>query len=64
MFRRLIFDHWVAIFPLVAFVTAFVVYVSISYKALKMRRSQIEHFAQLPFNDQQPVASHDNAPQA
>ena len=52
MFRRLIFDHWVAIFPIAAFVTAFVVYVMFSYKALRMKRPQLDKFAQLPFNDQ------------
>ncbi len=57
MFRRLIFDHWVMIFPLAAFATAFAVYVTVGYKALRMRRGQVEKFAQLPFNDQ-PTPSH------
>ncbi|PTY07319.1 hypothetical protein DB347_08430 [Opitutaceae bacterium EW11] len=60
MFRRVILDYWFAIFPLVAFLTALVVYVSITYKALRMRPSQIDHLAQLPFNDQTP-ASHEHA---
>lgn len=60
MFRRVILDHWVAIFPLVAFITAAVVYVVISYKALRMRRPELDRFAQLPFNDQ-PPSSYDHA---
>lgn len=60
MFRRIILDNWVAIFPLVSFITAAAVYVTITYKALRMRRGQIDRFAQLPFNDQ-PEAPHDNA---
>lgn len=58
MFRRVLLDHWMAIFPLVAFITAAAVYVIMAYKALRMRRSQLDHFARLPFTD--PTAtSHD-----
>ena len=60
MFRRILLDHWMALFPLVAFVTAASVYVSITYRALRMRSSQVERFANLPFNDQ-PDARHEHA---
>ena len=58
MFRRVLLDNWMAIFPLVAFLTAAAVYAIITYKALRMRSTQIDRFAQLPFNDQ-PATSHD-----
>lgn len=44
-----------AIFPLVAFVTAGTVCAFIAYKALRMGQTQIDHFAALPFNDQPPI---------
>ncbi len=63
MFHRLIFDDWVVVFPLVAFITATAVYVSLTWSAVRMRRGQIDHFANLPFNDQpvRPAAHHDAA---
>jgi hypothetical protein len=50
MFRRLIFEDWVMIFPLVAFITASTIYVTITWRALRMKRPQIDRMAQLPFN--------------
>ncbi len=52
MFKRLLFDDWVMIFPLVAFITATSVYVVLTWRALRMRRSQIDHFANLPFENE------------
>lgn len=56
MFRRILLENWVMIFPLVAFITAACVYVTFTWRALRMRRPQIDHFANLPFSD-----SHDDA---
>jgi hypothetical protein len=56
MFRRLLLENWMLIFTLVAFVTALSVYLTIFYRALRMRRSQVEHLAHLPFEDE-PSAS-------
>lgn len=58
MFRRVLLDNWMAIFPLVAFLTAATVYVIIAYKTFRMQGAQANRFAQLPFNDQ-PATSHD-----
>ena len=52
MFRRLFLEDWMSVFTLVAFVTALSVYVTITYRALRMRRPQIERFASLPFQDE------------
>lgn len=60
MFRRLLFDHWVSLFPLIAFITAASVYVTITWRALRMRRTEVEKFARLPLEDTaQPVADHE-----
>lgn len=57
MFRRILFDHWVSIFPLVSFVVTAIVYFAISRQALRMTPEQTERFARLPFEDQDHDAS-------
>lgn len=60
MFRRLLIEDWTVIFTLVAFVTALSVYVTIFYRAVRMRRGQIDRLAQLPFADESsPAARHE-----
>jgi len=63
MFRRLIFDDWVVIFPLVAFITAASVYACLTWRALRMRPAQISRFSHLPFNDETSrlATRHDDA---
>jgi hypothetical protein len=63
MFHRLLFDDWVVIFPLVAFITAVSVYVTLTWRALKMRPAQLNHFENLPFNDEpiRPASEHDDS---
>jgi hypothetical protein len=60
MFKRIIFDDWVMVFPLVAFVTAACIFGCFVYRALRMRRSQADHFAQLPFQNES-ASRHDHA---
>lgn len=55
MFRRIILDHWMAIFPLVSFITAASVYATMFYLTVRWKRGQVERFADLPFNDEQQV---------
>lgn len=52
MFRRLLFENWVSLFSLIAFITAASVYVTIFYRAIRMKRGQIERFSQLPFENE------------
>ena len=59
MFQRLLFDDWVMIFPLVAFITAVAVFGMIVWRALRMRRSQIDHFANLPFANETSASLHE-----
>ncbi len=49
MFRRLLFEDWVSLFPLIALIIAGTVYVAFFYRALRMKPKQIDRFAQLPF---------------
>ena len=56
MFRRLVFEDSAALFTIAAFVTAFSIFVTIAWRALRMKRSHIEHFANLPFSTSTPSA--------
>jgi hypothetical protein len=49
MFRRLFFEDWVSLFPLIALITAGSVYATIFYRAIRMKRPQIDRMASLPF---------------
>ena len=64
MFRRLIFEDSTALFTLVAFITAVSIFVSITWRALRMKRSQLAHSERLPFSTPTPAARHDSDPAA
>lgn len=51
MFRRLVLDHWMTVFTLTAFTTALSVYLSIAWRALRMKPLERERFARLPLQD-------------
>ena len=59
MFRRLLLEDWMSVFTIIAFVTALSVYVTIFYRALRMRRAQVQRFAQLPFEETSVPPSHE-----
>jgi hypothetical protein len=56
MFRRLVFENTAALFTIVAFITASSIYVTIAWRALRMKRPQVERFENLPFADETPSA--------
>jgi hypothetical protein len=60
MFQRLILDDSAGWFTLVAFLTAASIYVTISWRALRMKRPQLERFENLPFAIATPPAHHDS----
>lgn len=59
MFRRLAFENAAALFTVAAFITALSIYLTITWRALRMKRSQVERFENLPFATATPPASHD-----
>jgi hypothetical protein len=59
MFRRLIFEDSAALFTLVAFITAVSIFVSITWRALRMKRPQLDYSEQLPFSTPTPAARYD-----
>ncbi len=59
MFRRLVFENSAALFTLVAFITAASIYVTFAWRALRMKRSQVTRFENLPFETATPAARHE-----
>lgn len=59
MFRRLVFENTAAIFTIVAFITAASIYVTFAWRALRMKRSQVVRFENLPFDTPTPPARHE-----
>lgn len=59
MFKRLILDDSAALFTLIAFITAASIYVTISWRAFRMKRPQLARFENLPFTTATPAARHD-----
>lgn len=57
MFRRLLFEDWVSLFPLIALITAGSVYATIFYRAIRMKRAQIDRFARLPLETETSVTT-------
>jgi hypothetical protein len=61
MFRRLVFEDSAALFTVAAFITAFCFFVTIAWRALRMKRPQLERFENLPFATPTPSAHDDDA---
>jgi hypothetical protein len=51
MFRRLILENWMTVFTITAFVTALTVYVSCTWRALRMKPIQRDRFARMPLDE-------------
>jgi len=48
MFRRILIEDWTTIFTLVAFVTVASIYLTMLYRTLRLRRSQVEELSHMP----------------
>ena len=57
MFRRLVFENTAALFTVAAFITAATIYVTIAWRALRMKRPQTDRFANLPFECETAAAA-------
>lgn len=56
MFRRLVFEDSAAWFTIAAFITALSIFVTIAWRAIRMKRPQVERFENLPFEIPTPSA--------
>ena len=57
MFKRLLFENWVCVFPVIAFITAGSIYATIFYRAIRMKTAQIDRFSRLPFEPESTVSA-------
>jgi len=48
MFRRIIYEDWQLIFPVVAFAVASCIYLAAAWRAARMKPAESEQLARLP----------------
>jgi hypothetical protein len=58
MFTRLIYQDSAALFTIAAFSVAASIFIAVSWRALRMGRTQIERMENLPFATETPPATH------
>ncbi|MFT4900896.1 MAG: cbb3-type cytochrome oxidase subunit 3 [Lentimonas sp.] len=57
MFKRIIYDDWTSIIPILSFWLTFGVFIAITVRALLLKRSTVDRAAQRPLeDDEQPLS--------
>jgi hypothetical protein len=51
MFKRIIYDDWTSIIPLISFWLTFGVFLAITVRALFLKKSTVSHMENLPLED-------------
>jgi membrane protease YdiL (CAAX protease family) len=51
MFRRIIYEDWQLIFPVVALAVASLIYAAAAWRASRMKPIEVERLARLPFEN-------------
>ena len=51
MFKRIIYDDWTSIIPLISFWLTFGVFLAIIVRALCMKKSKLHHMESLPLEE-------------
>jgi hypothetical protein len=64
MFQRLILHGSAALFTIAAFSFAFFIFIGVAWRALRMRRPDLDHFANLPFETATPASRHEPKPES
>lgn len=52
MFRRIIYEDWQLIFPIVALAVASLVYLAAGWRATRMKPAESDRLANLPFENE------------
>jgi hypothetical protein len=52
MFRRIIYEDWQLIFPVVALAVASLVFLAAAWRASRMKPAQSERLARIPFESE------------
>ncbi|GEM_PF-2540946 len=61
MFSRIVYEDSSAFFTVVAFAFAASIFITISWRAIRMRRPQVEHLENLPFLTPTPACVRDES---
>jgi len=59
MFQRLILQDSAAVYTIAAFSVAASIFVAVAWRALRMRRSQVDRLCRLPFETATPASQHE-----
>lgn len=62
MFKRISYEEWQALAPVIAFLLTFAVFLFQVIRALCIKKDQSERLARLPLDDQLGTTSDDTAP--
>lgn len=57
MFKRIIYDEWTGIVPIISFWLTFGVFIAICIRALMLKKSNVEEMKQLPLEEDQKSAT-------
>jgi hypothetical protein len=52
MFKRIIYDDWASLVPLISFWFTFGVFLAITVRALLLKKDKVHHMASLPLEDE------------
>jgi len=52
MFKRIIYDEWTTIVPIISFVFTFGVFLAICLRAFFMKKDKVQHMKDLPLEDE------------
>ncbi|WOO40214.1 hypothetical protein [Rubellicoccus peritrichatus] len=55
MFKRIIYDNWTNIVPILSFCLTFAVFLGITARALFFKKDFIKHMGHLPLEDDAPT---------
>ncbi len=56
MFKRIIYDDWTNIVPMISFCLTFGVFLVITARALLLKKTTVNHLENLPLEDDQDTA--------
>jgi hypothetical protein len=55
MFKRIIYDDWTTLVPLISFWFTFSVFLAICLRAFFLKKDRIHHMEQLPLEDDESI---------
>jgi len=59
MFKRILIDDMVSLFTFISFLISFSLFLLFVWRALRMKKTQVSHFENLPFANENDSARHE-----